>query len=208
MYRTELSVNPTLSHVVAITGTIGSGKSTVIELLRKQKAFVVSADEIAREVVLPGTTGLKQVVDTFGPGILADDGALDRKKMGTLVFADGARKKALEALLHPLIAKRAEEIFKDAIARGVSPIVYEVPLLFEAGLHKAGFKKIIVVTADDDTCIERVMKRDGLSIEQARERLASQIPTEVKLKGADVVLDNSGSISELERAVLGIFPNL
>lgn len=201
-------MNPILSHVVAVTGTIGSGKSTVVKLLGKQGAFIVSADELAREVVKPGTEGIRDVVAAFGREVLDKDGALDREKMADLVFTDPAKKKMLEGILHPLIAKQAEEVFKAAIARGVSPIIYEVPLLFEAGLNKAGFRKIIVVTASDEVCIKRITERDSLSEDKAAARLRTQIPTEVKRKGADIVIDNSGSIEQLEKVVTQIFTTL
>lgn len=193
------------SKVIAITGTIGSGKSTVVSILREMGVFTVSADELAREVVEKGSRGLAEVVGEFGTEILKKDATLDRKKLGRIIFKDKSKRKRLEAILHPLIQERARNIFEGAINQNESLMVYEVPLLFEAALHQKGFKRIIVVSANDEVCLKRVMQRDNLSEEEARARLLSQWSIEEKKRLADIVIDNSGSIEELKERVRQAF---
>ena len=201
-------VKPWFSHVVAVTGTIGSGKSTVMELLKKRGAFVVSADDLAHQVVEPNSPGLSQVVSRFGSSILNSDGSLNRKELSQIVFADSAKKHELEAIIHPLIAEMAEKLFVEAIKAGATKLFYETPLLFEAGLDKKGFKKIVVVTASDEVCIERAMKRDGISREAAAQRLRAQMPTSEKQRRANIIIENSGSLEQLEKRVNSLFDEI
>ncbi len=194
--------------IVALTGTIGSGKSTVAIILENLGAKVISADKLAREVVKPGSPGLEQIVDCFGSEILTSQGSLNRKKLAEVVFSDLERRTKLEGITHPLIKQLAEERFRKAIANDYPLIIYDVPLLFEAGLEKEGFKAIVVVTADEDKCIERIKKRSGLSEEEIRKRISSQLSAEEKISRADFVIDNSSTEAKLEEQTNNLYTDL
>ncbi len=201
------TLTPWRSEVLAITGTIGSGKSTFMKMLKERGVFTVSADDLAREVVAPGTAGLAEVQKAFGKGVLNADGTLDRAAMGREIFSRPDQRKRLEAILHPKIAARASELFRDALARGEKKLAYEIPLLFETGLNSAGFKKIIVITANDPICVARIMKRNGLDRSEAEARIHAQWPVEKKKQGADIIIDNSGSEHDLAVQVEKLFPS-
>lgn len=194
--------------VHAVTGTIGSGKSTVIKKLAELGAFVISADDLSHEVVQPGSNGLKEVITHFGAQYLKPTGELNREALGKLVFDDPKKRAELEAILHPRIATLAKDRFSEAIKQGKSKLVYEVPLLFESGLDQIGFKQIIVITAADEVCVERVKARNKLSDEAARKRLQAQMPTKEKTSKADIVIDNSGTIVELDAAIRKLYAAL
>ena len=201
MDRTE----PPERQVVAVTGGIGSGKSTASRLFASCGAVVVSADQLAREVVLPGSETLSAVVSAFGPSVLAADGSLDRRALGSIVFADPVKRKLLEDLTHPAIRARAAEQFEHALTSGTPLVVYDCPLLFESGLDALGFRAIVTVTAPLERCIERVVARDGLSPSEARERIAAQLPLEEKVRRSTHVLDNSGTPEALASAVAALY---
>lgn len=202
-------MNPKWSkNAIALTGSLGSGKSTVLEHLRQLGAFTVSADELAREVTAPGSAGLKKIAERFGRQLLLPDGSLDRDGLAALVFADEGARKDLEAITHPAIRARAEELFQAAMLRGYPLYVYEVPLLFEAGLDKHGFRAIVVVVAPDDTAVQRVTRARNIKAEDARRRLAAQLPAADKVRQADYVIDNSGSLAELKSQVADLFREL
>lgn len=186
--------------VFGLTGGIGSGKSTVARLLRERGVPVVDADELAREAVAPGSTGLAEVVDAFGPGVLGPDGALDRQKLGDLVFADPAARKRLNAITHPIVRQLSQDRFLALAAQGVELAAYDVPLLFEVGLD-AVLKPTVVVASSEAKQIERVRARDGLSEAAARARIAAQLPLDEKRRRADHVLENDGTLAELEQQV-------
>lgn len=188
--------------VAVVTGTIGSGKSTLVKVLAEMGAYCVSADELARRSVEKGSEGLEKIVAEFGSGLLSPDGTLDRKKLGEIVFRDPAKRAVLESITHPIIAALAEHEFTEAILDDRAPVmIYECPLFFEAGLEGQGFGKVIVITADRDVCLERIMRRDGLSREQAELRLAAQLPVEEKVRRADIVIDNSSTEEALREQV-------
>lgn len=194
-------------HVFGLTGGIGSGKSSVAALLRERGVPVVDADELAREVVAPGSSGLGQVVAAFGPEMLAEDGSLDRKRLGSLVFADGELRKRLNAITHPLVRKLSQQRFAELARRGVTLAGYDVPLLFEVGLD-AAFRPIVVVAASEAKQLERVAGRDGLAAEAVRARIAAQLPLDEKKKRADFVLENDGTLAELAAQVELLLPKL
>ena len=181
--------------VIAITGSIGSGKSKACEILKELGAFVLSADDLAREAVEPGTAGLRQIVQTFGKEVLNQDGSLNRKKLADIVFTDQNKREELEAITHPIIRELAQQKFSQA-SDSYPLLVYEVPLLFETGLHKTGFKKTVLIAASKEKCIER-LKSQGMSEEKALERLNSQLPLEEKKKLADIIIENNTSIDRL-----------
>jgi dephospho-CoA kinase len=177
--------------VFGLTGGIGSGKSSVAALLRERGVPVVDADELAREVVVPGSDGLRQVVLAFGDEVLDESGQLDRKRLGALVFADVDARKRLNSLLHPLVRQLAQQRFSELAASGVTLAAYDVPLLFEVGLEQS-LRPVVVVSADDAARLERVMARDGLGADQVRARMGAQLPLAAKRARADHVIDNDG----------------
>ncbi len=182
--------------VVGLTGGIGSGKSTVARFFSDELGVpVVDADRIAREVVAPGTPGLAAVVEAFGEGILGPDGALDRAKLGEVVFADEAARRRLESILHPLIGATSMERLAGYAGEGHPYALYEAALLVETGRHET-FAALVVVAVDEATQVARVMARDGLDEAAARARLASQLPLADKAAAADYVIDNGGPLEE------------
>lgn len=184
---------------VALTGGIGSGKSSVADRLRAHGAVVVDADAVAREVVAPGSPGLAEVVAEFGPGVLRQDGSLDRAALAAIVFADDGRRRALEAITHPLIAARSAELI--AAAPPGSIIVYDMPLLVEQGPEALrSWDAIVVVDAPDDLRMRRVVAR-GMSADDAVARMAAQAPREERLAVADYVVDNGASLEDLDAEV-------
>jgi len=180
---------------VGLTGGIGSGKSTVAARLAQLGAVVIDSDLLAREVVVVGSPGLARIVERFGPEVLGPDGALDRPRLGKLVFGDPAALADLNAIVHPLVRARSEARSAEAVAGGAVAVVHDIPLLVENQLA-AGFDKVIVVEAPLQTRLQRLAGR-GLDIETARARIAAQATDEQRRGVADIVLDNSGSVAEL-----------
>lgn len=186
--------------VYGLTGGIGSGKSSVAEFLEDFGIPVVSADELSRVVVTAGSEGLAEVVQAFGSDVVDERGELDRRKMASIVFREPARRQQLEAILHPRIRERFEQVL-DALEKADHPItVYEVPLLFEKNLQ-SDMKATILVTATEETRIARVMDRDQTTKTEVRDRIASQMPESLKRKRADYIIENDGSVDELRREV-------
>lgn len=189
--------------IVGLTGGIACGKSTVSRMLAECGAAVVDADRIAREVVRPGMPALDEIREAFGSEVLTPEGELDRKRLGSIVFADPEARRRLEGITHPRI--RAEMQRQMAEWNGNDPdklVVADIPLLFESGLDKHyDFEEIIVVYIPRELQIERLTERDGISRADAERRLAAQWPIEEKRSRADVVIDNSGTLAETERQV-------
>ena len=182
-------------HVFGLTGGFASGKSTVVARLRARGVPVVEADELAREIVEPGSEGLSAVIDAFGPEMLGPGGRLDRKRLGELVFSDPAARARLEAILHPRIRARMHEKTRAFGESGEPLVCYEAPLLVEVGL--AGeLRPLVVVAADEATQIRRATARDGSTPEAARARLRAQLPLADKVALADHVIDNSGPLEQ------------
>jgi dephospho-CoA kinase len=186
--------------VFGLTGGIGSGKSQVAGLLRERGVPVVDADELAREAVALGSAGLAEVVAAFGPDVLGPDGALDRKRVGSLVFSDPAARQRLNGITHPIVRRLSQERFAALAREGVDLAAYDVPLLFEVGLDQV-LRPVVVVAASEDTQVARVMARDGLGADEAKARIAAQLPLAEKRVRADHVLENDGSLAELARQV-------
>jgi dephospho-CoA kinase len=183
---------------VGLTGAIGSGKSEVARLLAGHGAVVVDADALAREAVAPGTEGLKAVVAEFGPGVLAPDGSLDRAALGKVVFGDAGRRAGLEAIVHPYVGRRSAELMSAAAPGAV--VVYDVPLLVEKGLQ-SGYDVVVVVDADDDTRLHRLVALRGMPEEDARARMAAQASRAERLAVADIVVANDAGLDELATRV-------
>lgn len=192
--------------LVGLTGGIGSGKSTVARLLDRRGAAVIDADQLAREAVAAGTEGFRRVVETFGPDIVGTDGELDRPALASIVFVDPDRKKALEAIVHPevarLFAERLEP-YRDTDR----VVVYVTPLLVELGLAPA-FDVVVVVTASPHLRVSRVASERELDPDEVRRRMATQATDERRAEVADVLLDNDGSLGELEAQVDRLWPEL
>lgn len=187
--------------IIGLTGGIASGKSTVSKMLVRRGAALVDADKIAREIVLPGSPVLSQVVDRFGQAILQSDGSLNRKKLGEVIFSDVKARKDLEAILHPPIKEMEEEQIRQLEEENPHRlIVVDIPLLFEANAQNR-FPEVMVVYVPEAIQIKRLMERDQLTEEQAIARLSSQMPIEDKKKLADIVIDNSGTLQQTEQQI-------
>jgi dephospho-CoA kinase len=190
---------------VGLTGGIGSGKSTVAELLAGHGAVIVDADRIAREVVAPGTPGLAAVTAEFGTDVLTPDGALDRPRLGAVVFAEEGRRLALNAIVHPLVRDRSAEL--EAAAPPGAIVVHDVPLLAENGLAPL-FDLVLVVDAAERTRLDRLVRLRGMTEEDARARLAAQATREQRLAVADLVVPNDGDRAELTTRVADVWREL
>jgi dephospho-CoA kinase len=182
---------------IGLTGGIASGKSTVAQRFVELGIPVIDADESSRTVVASGQPGLAELTKRFGEGILTADGELDRRALRNLVFADPQLRRELEAILHPLI--RVDMKHRASAAAGPY-LVMAIPLLVESG-SQGQVDRILVVDVDEDVQLRRVMARDSTTLEQARAILAAQAPRAARLKAADDVIVNSGTISDLRRAV-------
>ncbi|GAA2444832.1 dephospho-CoA kinase [Streptomyces macrosporus] len=190
---------------VGLTGGIGAGKSEVSRLLAAYGAVIIDADRIAREVVEPGTPGLAAVVAEFGEEVLAPDGTLDRPRLGSIVFNDPERRKALNAIVHPLVGARSAELQEAAGEDAV--VVHDVPLLTENGLAPL-YDLVIVVDASPETQLDRLVRLRGMDEADARARMAAQATREQRLAVADIVIDNDGPLEKLEPQVAEVWRRL
>jgi dephospho-CoA kinase len=186
---------------VGLTGSIAVGKSFVLEVLRELGARTMDADQIARECVEPGTPGLSAVVEEFGDGVLAANGSLDRMKLGAIIFADEAKRQKLNSILHPFIIARQDEVMRQWDGETPEAIaVIDAALMIESGGYKR-FDKLIVVHCQPEIQLQRLMKRNNLSREEAALRIKSQMPQEEKMKYADYLVDTSGEFENTRRQV-------
>ncbi|WP_432871695.1 dephospho-CoA kinase [Microbispora rosea] len=190
---------------VGLTGGIGSGKSEVSRRLAARGAVVVDADKIAREVVEPGTPGLAEIVEAFGEDILRPDGTLDRERLGAIVFADAEKLKVLNGIVHPKVGERSERLQREAPDDAV--VVYDVPLLAENNLAPL-YDVVIVVDTPDEVRLERLLRFRGMPEADARARIAAQASREDRLRIADIVIRNEGSLDDLEAQVDKIWQDL
>ncbi len=185
--------------LVGLTGGIGSGKSTVARLLEKRGAVVFDADLLAREAVAPGTQGHAAVIERFGADVLAPGGELDREALASIVFADPSARRDLEQIVHPEVRRlfaEGSEAYRDTDR----VVVFSAPLLVESGMHTA-FEILVVVSATVPTQIERLMRQRGMSEASIRARIDAQAPLEDKSAVADVLVDNEGTLDQLESQV-------
>ncbi|MDP9698797.1 dephospho-CoA kinase [Paenibacillus polysaccharolyticus] len=184
---------------IGLTGGIATGKSSVSAYLASKGALLIDADVIAREVMLPGHPVLAAAVQRFGQAILNEDGTLDRKKLGSIVFQHPEERKALEAITHPAIRKEMRE--RAAAYELKHPdklVVSDIPLLYESGLEE-GFTEVMVVYVPRAVQLERLMNRDQMTQADAEARIAAQMDIERKKERADIVIDNSGSWAQTEK---------
>jgi dephospho-CoA kinase len=189
---------------VALTGGIASGKSMVAEELAARGAIVIDADVLAREVVEPGTSALAAVIDRFGAQILRD-GRLDRALLAQIVFADPLARRDLERIVHPAVRARAAELERAAGAAAV--VVHVIPLLVETS-QQEDFDLVVTVDVDHETQIQRLTARNGFTRAEAESRIAAQASREDRRIAADVVLDNTGSVTQLREQVEALWAEL
>ena len=192
--------------LVGLTGGIGSGKSTVAHLLEERGAVVFDADVIAREVVEPGTPGHSAVVERFGANVLAPGGELDRDALASIVFADPAARRDLEAIVHPEVRRLFAEGSK-AYRDTNRVVVFSAPLLVETGMHTA-FDVLIVLSTRVETQVDRLMRDRGMSEDAILARIAAQAPMEAKAEVADVLLPNEGDLDGLREGVDRVWADL
>lgn len=196
---------------VGLTGGIGSGKSEVSKRLAERGAAIIDADQAARDVVAPGTPGLEQVVAAFGGDVLQPDGSLNRPKLGQVVFGDEAALGRLNAIVHPLVHQHMADAEERAVREGgdEAVIVHDIPLLAEAGKERsAGFDLVIVVDVPRQDQLERLTGRRGMTRPDAEARMANQATREQRLAIADIVIDNSGSLADLDRRIDEVWADL
>jgi dephospho-CoA kinase len=190
-------------YLIGLTGGIASGKSVVARRLAEHGAVHVDADLLAREVVEPGTPGLAAIAERFGRTVIAPDGTLDRAALGAIIFSDPEARAALNAITHPAVWARAKQLFDAAVAADPNAVVvYDVPLLVEASSARPlRFDLIVVVHADTETRLQRLVELRGMTRQEAAHRLNSQATDTERLAIADVVIDSNGTLDEtLEQA--------
>jgi dephospho-CoA kinase len=194
---------------VGLTGGIGAGKSEVAKRLTAHGAVLLDADKAARAVVEPGTPGLARIVEAFGPEVVREDGSLDRPKLAEIVFGDEAARLRLNGILHPLIQAHIQDAEAAAIAAGGDDLVlvHDVPLLAE-GNRGGGFEEVIVVDVPAEVQVSRLMANRGLTHEQAAARMAAQATREQRLAIATIVVDNSGTLADLDARVAEVWDQL
>lgn len=188
--------------IIGLTGGIASGKSSVSKMLSYLGAAIIDADVIARDVVQPGQKVFQKIIEEFGDNILKADGTIDRKKLGYLVFNDRDKLNMLNSITHPEIIRIIEERVEAIRAEGkYDVIVIDAPLLLESGM-KTMVDEVWLVFADMDTQLKRLMLRDGLDIDTARDRIMSQMPMEEKIKLSHRIIDNSKDLEHTKKQVL------
>lgn len=194
--------------LVGLTGGVATGKSTVASMFKRCGAVIIDADALARSVVEPGKPAWREIVKLFGRGVLNPDRTINRRVLGGIVFRDPEQLRRLERIVHPRVSREQRRLLRSAFARNPrAVVVYDVPLLFEAGIERT-VDHIIVVSADRDAQIARLRKRDGLSRADALRRIKSQMPLSKKRRLADFVLDGTTSKRHLFRQVKTLFRRL
>lgn len=185
---------------LGLTGGIGAGKSTVARMLAQRGAVVIDADAISRELVEPGEPALGRLVEEFGPGILREDGSLNRGALARIAFDDAAAAARLNQVMHPAIRAESERRIADAVRGGASVVVYDMPLLVETGQQDV-VDRVVVVDVPEEVQIERAVGSRGLDEADVRRRMALQASREERIACADRVIDNSGDVAATERQV-------
>jgi dephospho-CoA kinase len=194
--------------VVGLTGGIATGKSTVAQMFKRCGAVIIDADQLARDVVQPGKPAWRDIVNTFGDGVLNRNGSINRSALGAIVFHNRRKLRRLERIIHPRVAREQERMVRRIARRSPRAlVVYEVPLLFESGAHKR-VDKIIVVGADRDTQIARLKQRDRMTRTEALRRIKAQMPLAEKVRRADVVIDGTRSKALLRQEVRRLIQRL
>jgi len=181
---------------IGLTGGIGSGKSTVADLLASEGFLIVDADQVARDIVEPGQPALAELAEAFGQDILKPDGTLDRAGLAAKASVSEEQTALLNAITHPRIAEESARRFNEAEAQGAKVAVYDMPLLVEKGLDRK-MDLVVVVDVDVEERVRRLVEKRGLTEDDVRRRIASQVPDDVRLKAADIVVDNNGTLEDL-----------
>ena len=192
---------------VGLTGGIACGKSNILRQFGRLGAYTIDADKLAREVVEPGRAAYRDVVATFGPHILRNDGTLDRKRLGSLVFADPEKRERLNQILHPLIIEEEDCRMARLRQSGPAVVVVDAALMIEAGTYRR-YQVIVVAFCPPELQVERMMRRDGLSRREALQRLESQMPIRKKATYGDYVIDTSGSLEKTAEEVERVYEKL
>ncbi|SEQ72049.1 dephospho-CoA kinase [Piscibacillus halophilus] len=195
-----------MSLIIGLTGSIATGKSTVSNMFKAWEIPVVDADQIAREVVEPGKPAYQKIVEHFGKKVLYDNGTLNRKKLGEIVFGNDEERKKLNSFIHPEIRKEMVRQREEYVSAGESAVVLDIPLLFESKLFDY-VDKVLVVYVDPEIQLERLMERDGSDKEEALSRIQSQIPITEKKERADAIVDNTGTIENSKEQLKEILLN-
>ncbi len=194
--------------IVGLTGGVASGKTAVSEVLKEEGAYIIDADQIARELVQPHGPAWNELVRTFGEEILQEDGSIDRKKLADRVFGDPNQRKLLNQILHPLITEEMDRRTREIGQKNPKAIVViDAPLLIEVGYH-CRVDKVMVVVSTQAEQIERLKVRDGVNSEEAQRILSSQMPVEEKVKLADFVIRNEGALAEVRERAKEVFGEL
>jgi len=193
---------------VGLTGSIAVGKSYVVSVLRDLGCVVFDADKVAHSVMEPGRPAYQDIVNEFGSAVLAEDGSIDRARLGAIVFADEARRQRLNEIVHPRVIAEQDRLLREAEAVNSGGIaIIDAALMIESGGYKR-FNKLIVVFCDTETQIQRLMKRNQISREDAERRVAAQMSSDEKRKYADYEIDTSGTFEETRRRVLEVHEEL
>jgi dephospho-CoA kinase len=194
--------------IIGLTGGIASGKSTVSRALRELGAIIIDADEVAHAIIEPGKPAWKDIVEHFGLGVLNPDQTIDREKLGAIVFNDPEKLQVLNQITHPRVGEQFKQMIKDIKSQQADAVLFiEVPLLYETHMDRI-CDEVWVVWVDEETQIQRLMKRDGLSREDALKRIDAQMSLDEKAKRADVVIDNSFSIEETIETATKYYNNI
>lgn len=192
--------------IIGLTGSIASGKSTVANMLKNYGLPIVDADVVARLVVEPGTPTLQKIVEVFGEEALTEEGAMDRQKIGSIIFNNEEKRKQLNSIIHPAIREEMLRQRDEHSENGATTVIMDIPLLFESKLQHF-VEKIIVVSVSETTQLNRLMDRNQLTEEDAKARIASQLPLSVKEQGADAVINNNGTIEQTAQQLEKILRN-
>jgi dephospho-CoA kinase len=193
--------------LVGLTGNIGSGKSTVARMLSERGATIIDADVLSRRAVELGTPAYDRIVSRWGRAVLAPDGHLDRAALRRVVFADQAQLEELNEIVHPEVERLRERLVDQARTRGDRVVVCDIPLLFEKGMAER-FDRIVLVDAPRPVRLERLLHDRGLQTTEAMEIIAAQMPAELKRARADVIIENNGTLTQLERRVQDLWSSL
>ena len=196
-----------MTRVIGLTGGIGSGKSTVSRFLAELGAVIIDADKIGHEIYRPDTDTWRQLVKTFGSGILVPDNTIDRKKLGAIVFGDKQELQRLNAIIHPQITQEIKKRIEECRRRAVKVIVLDAPVLLEANAKNL-VDEIWVVVADDGNVIKRAAARTGLTEQQIRDRVHSQLSNTERTKNARVVISNDGNTEDLRGKILELWEQI
>ena len=184
--------------VIGLTGNVAAGKSTVAGYWRNWGIPILSADDLARDAVAPGSEGLRRVEELLGPEAVAEDGSMDRAAVRRLVFNDPEARKGLEAIIHPIVRRLRDEWTDRRYEEGTSVVVWEVPLLFETGMEDE-VDAVVLVDAPEDERLDRIVETRGLTRDEGEAIMSAQVPASKKRKKADIVIDNVGTHQDLEQ---------